>query len=57
MNYQRRRYRDDPDFRLRKVNYNRARLGLPPVESVDEINRDYGAFARRRERNERGRFT
>lgn len=36
--YYRERYRTDPDYRLRKVNDMRARQGLPPRASVDEIN-------------------
>jgi hypothetical protein len=33
----RRRYRDDPAYRLHKVNAKRARKGLPLAGSVDEI--------------------
>jgi hypothetical protein len=35
--YYRERYKRDDDFRLRKVNGLRARLGLPVRASVDEI--------------------
>lgn len=51
----RRRYRDDPAFRLRKINYNRARLGLPLLGGVEDIGQDLIAFARQRERV-KGRF-
>lgn len=56
MTYHRRRYRDDPEYRLHKVNYNRRRRGLPLASHVNEINVNYGAHARRRQRDERGRF-
>jgi hypothetical protein len=36
--YFRERYKRDEAFRLRKVNCLRARQGLPPRASVDEIN-------------------
>lgn len=36
--YYREKYRTDPEYRLRKVNCLRARQGLPPRASVDEIN-------------------
>jgi hypothetical protein len=35
--YYRERYKRDPEYRLRKVNCLRIRLGLPPRKSVDEI--------------------
>lgn len=31
------RYRSDPEFRLRKVNYARGRRGLPLLGSIEEI--------------------
>jgi len=33
----RRRYWSDPEYRLRKINRSRAGQGLPPRQSVDEI--------------------
>jgi len=30
------RYRSDPDFRLRRINYERARRGYPLIASLDE---------------------
>ncbi len=35
---QRRRYQTDPAYRLDRVNRARARVGLPPRQSPDEIN-------------------
>lgn len=31
-----RRYRSDPDFRLRRINRARQQLGLPPRASLDD---------------------
>lgn len=36
--YYRERYQRDPEYRLRKVNDLRARQGLPPRASVEELN-------------------
>jgi hypothetical protein len=36
--YYRERYRTDPEYRLKKLNQLRAKQGLPPRASVDEIN-------------------
>lgn len=33
----RRRYWNDPEYRLRKINRSRAGAGLPPRASVDDI--------------------
>lgn len=53
------RYASDSDYRLRKINYNRARIGLPLLRSADEI-RSYSevsrAAAARKPRDQRGRF-
>jgi hypothetical protein len=53
------RYASDPQFRLNAVNRNRARAGLPPYASAEEIP-SYSelakAAARDRARNEQGRF-
>ena len=35
--YYRERYKNDPDYRLKKVNCLRIRNGLPPRASVSEI--------------------
>lgn len=35
--YYRERYQNDPEYRLRKINDLRIRLGLEPRASVDEI--------------------
>ena len=43
--YYRERYKRDPEYRLRKVNCLRIRLGLPPRASVDEIAPKSGAVA------------
>lgn len=43
--YYRERYKRDADYRLRKINCLRARQGLPPRASVDEIAPKKGAVA------------
>lgn len=52
---QRRRYRNDPNFRLAKLNANRERAGQPPLNSLDEIGVGFRAFVASRPR-EKGRF-
>ncbi len=36
--YERARYRNDPAYRLRRINHSRARTGMPLVSSLDEVN-------------------
>lgn len=43
--YYRERYKRDPEYRLRKVNCLRIRLGLPPRASIDEIAPKSGVAA------------
>lgn len=43
--YYRERYKRDPEYRLRKVNCLRIRLGLAPRASVDEIAPKSGVAA------------
>jgi hypothetical protein len=35
--YHTRRYWSDPEYRLAKINRNRAYLGLPPRQSLDDV--------------------
>lgn len=54
-----RRYWESPETRLASVNYKRARYGLPPAQSVDEIHTPESRgklSAARRQRDERGRL-
>jgi hypothetical protein len=36
--YERARYRRDPEYRLKRINHTRALRGRPLVASLDEIN-------------------
>jgi hypothetical protein len=36
--YERERYRNDPEYRLRRINHTRAMRGRPLVASLDEVN-------------------
>lgn len=35
--YERARYRDDPAYRLRRINHTRALRGRPLVDSLDQV--------------------
>lgn len=35
--YERARYRDDPDYRLRRINHTRALRGRPLVDSLADV--------------------
>lgn len=44
------RYREEAEYRLKRINYHRAKKGLPLAHSIDDV----GIF--QRQRNEQGRF-
>ena len=50
------RYARNPDLRLRSVNRKRVRRGMEPLQSPDEIGRDFLAFRWSRQRDGKGRF-
>ena len=56
LSYDQRRYRDDPEFRLRKLNANRRNKGLPELGDLNGIGQHLSAFARQRPRDDGGRF-
>jgi hypothetical protein len=56
LTYWQRRYRDDPDYRLRQLNANRRRKGLPELRDLNGVGQHLSAYARQRQRDEGGRF-
>lgn len=50
------RYRTDPEYQLRRINYNRASKGLPLLTSLSQLGLDKVAQAATRQRDEKGRW-
>lgn len=50
------RYRREPEYQLRRLNYNRASKGLPLLTSLSELGRDKIILANSRQRDEKGRW-